>query len=104
MTEETRAVLTNSELIALNQDPLGLQAALIRREESGIDVLAKPLASCGARAAVLWNRGDLDATVTVRWEELWLQPGPATVQDLWANVPLPAGVSVSVRVSSTVVL
>ena len=28
MTEETRAILTNSDVIALNQDPLGLQAAL----------------------------------------------------------------------------
>jgi alpha-galactosidase len=89
MTEETLSVLTNGRLIALNQDPLGLQAALIRRE-GGVEILAKPLAECGARAAVLWNRSDADVPVSVAWQELWLDPGPATVHDLWANVPLAA--------------
>jgi alpha-galactosidase len=87
MTEETRAILTNGELIALNQDPLGLQAALIR-SEGDVDVLAKPLSACGARAAVLWNRGDVDTRVTIGWEELWLKPGPASAHDLWADVPI----------------
>jgi alpha-galactosidase len=64
MTEETLSVLTNGRLIALNQDPLGLQAALIRRE-GGVEILAKPLAECGARAAVLWNRSDADVPVSV---------------------------------------
>jgi alpha-galactosidase len=90
MTEETRSVLTNGGLIALNQDPLGLQGALIRREE-GVDVLAKPLSECGARAVVLWNRSDVDVPVSVAWQELWLGPGPATVHDLWADLPLVAG-------------
>jgi alpha-galactosidase len=87
MTEETRAILTNGALIALNQDPLGLQAALIR-SEGGVDILAKPLSACGARAAVLWNRSEADATVSVRWQELWLEPRPASVHDLWADLPI----------------
>jgi alpha-galactosidase len=90
MSDETLAVLTNSRLIALDQDPLGLQAALVRRE-GDVDVLAKPLADCGARAVVLWNRGDASASVSVAWGELWLEPEAATVHDLWSDSALDAG-------------
>jgi alpha-galactosidase len=90
MSEESRAILTNAALIAINQDPLGLQGALIRRE-GDVDVLAKPLSACGARAAVLWNRGEEAATVSLEWSELWLAAGAAEVQDLWAGAPLAAG-------------
>jgi alpha-galactosidase len=83
MTEETLAILTNSRVIALNQDPLGLQAALVR-SEGDVDILAKPLAECGARAVVLFNRGDESAEVSVAWEELWLEGAEAVVEDLWS--------------------
>jgi alpha-galactosidase len=100
MSEDTRSILTNAALIAINQDPLGLQAALVR-SEGDVDVLAKPLSACGARAAVLWNRGDADATVSVKWPELFLAAGPAQVHDLWANAPLaPAADGFTVTVPS----
>lgn len=89
MSEHTRATLTNADIIALDQDPLGLQGAVIRRA-GDVDVLAKPLAECGARGVVLWNRGQSLAEVTLSWSELWLGAGPASVQDLWAHVDLPA--------------
>ncbi len=87
MSDETLAVLTNSRLIAVDQDPLGLQGALIRRQ-GDVDVLAKPLADCGARAVVLWNRGEASASVAVTWGELWLEQESATVHDLWSDSPL----------------
>jgi alpha-galactosidase len=90
MTDEIRDVLTNVRVIALNQDPLGLQAALVRRE-GAVDVLAKPLAECGARAVVLWNRGETSADVSVAWDELWLERGDAVVEDLWSDSLLPLG-------------
>lgn len=98
MTEETRSILTNGRVIALNQDPLGLQAALIRRE-GDVDVLAKPLAECGARAVVLWNRGETSAQVSVAWQELWLEGASGTAHDLWSDTPLPTdsrGLSVAI--------
>lgn len=106
MNEETLAILTNSEVIALNQDPLGLQAALVARV-GGIDVLAKPLAACGARGVVLWNRGDTDAEISLLWEDVWLEPGIATVRDLWAGTTLDAtslGFSVTVPSHDAVAL
>lgn len=90
MTEETRSLLTNARIIALDQDPLGLQAALIRRA-GDVDILAKPLADCGARAAVLWNRGDAEAEVTVARDELWLEPGITGVEDLFSGAPVATG-------------
>jgi alpha-galactosidase len=90
MTDETLDILTNSRVIALNQDPLGLQAALVRRD-GDVDILAKPLAECGARGVVLWNRGETSMEISVSFEELWLEPEPATVWDLWNDEPIEPG-------------
>lgn len=89
MTEETRAILTNTRVIALNQDPLGLQAALIRTEGE-LQILAKPLAGCGARGVVIYNRGTETAAVSVTWPELWLEGNAGTVLDLWTDLPVPS--------------
>jgi alpha-galactosidase len=91
MTEETASILTNSDIIKLNQDPLGLQAALVL-EQGDVDVLAKPLAACGARGVVLWNRGETNSEVSVAWQDLWLEPEePASVRDLWNDSMLETG-------------
>ncbi len=82
MTDETLAILTNSGVIALNQDPLGLQAAVVQ-QQSDVDVLAKPLSDCGARGVVVFNRGSEEAEVSLIWPELWLQSQPASARDLW---------------------
>lgn len=84
MTEPTRAILTNAELIALDQDPLGLQGALVRTD-GNVQVLAKPLSTCGARGVVLWNRSMTSAEVSVTLDELWLESDVATVRDLWSG-------------------
>lgn len=89
MSEATRAILTNDDVIALDQDPLGLQAGLVRRE-GDVDVLAKPLAECGARGAVLWNRGSSPRAVRLTWPEVWLLPEAATVRDLWSGTEVSA--------------
>ena len=106
MTDETREILTNSRVIALNQDPLGLQAALVRRE-GDVDILAKPLAECGARAVVLWNRGETSSDVSLSLEEVWLERESAVVHDLWSDVTHdmePAGLRVTVPAHDAVAL
>ncbi len=90
MTDEAREILTNSRVIALNQDPLGLQAALVRRE-GDVEILAKPLADCGGRAVVLWNRGEASSDVALSLEELWLDRENAIVHDLWSDVARDVG-------------
>ncbi len=90
MTDDTLALLTHSDLIAIDQDPLGLQGALVARE-GDVDVLAKPLAACGARAVVLWNRGDSSQEFSFTWPDLWLEPEAASVHDLWNDSTLASG-------------
>jgi alpha-galactosidase len=109
MTESTREILTNSEIIALDQDPLGLQGAPVRHEADSADVLvlAKPLASCGARGVVLFNRGVSTVSTTVSWSDIWLLSGPAVVRDLWAHVdrdPVIDGITVSIPPHDVVAL
>jgi alpha-galactosidase len=106
MTDETLGILTNSRVIALNQDPLGLQAALVRRE-GDLEILAKPLAQCGARGVVVWNRGEMTSNVSLSLEELWLEPENAVVHDLWSDVASevgPDGLSVMVPAHDAVAL
>lgn len=90
MTDETLAILSNSDVIALDQDPLGLQGALIGRQ-GDVEILAKPLSACGARAVVLWNRGETEAEASVTWQDLWLEPERGSVHDLWNDSTIGAG-------------
>ncbi len=84
MTDATRALLTNPEVIALDQDALGLQGALVR-DDGSIQIFAKPLTGCGARGVVLLNRSETVVSTRLRWSEIWLDAGAASVRDLWAH-------------------
>jgi alpha-galactosidase len=86
MSPETVAILTNRDVIAVDQDALGTQGRRIRAD-GAIEVWAKPLAS-GAHAVGLFNRGQSAARISVRWSELGVQ-GARTVRDLWAGRDLP---------------
>jgi alpha-galactosidase len=82
MSEATKAVLLNREVIAVNQDKLGQQVRRVS-QEGKTEVWARPLAG-GARAVGLFNRGEEPAKVTVRLTELGLT-GKVKVRDLWAH-------------------
>ncbi|HUQ57722.1 NPCBM/NEW2 domain-containing protein [Lentzea sp.] len=84
VTPETFEILENREVIAVNQDELGVQGKVIR-DEGGVHVLVKPL-SGGDKAVLLFNENDNPATTSVTAAELGL--GKATgyrVRDLWAK-------------------
>ena len=76
----TLGLLTNDEVIAVDQDPLGLAARRVARE-GDTEVWSRPLAD-GSIAVGLFNRGELPAMVTARWPALGIG-GPRTVRDLW---------------------
>jgi alpha-galactosidase len=85
MSEVTRAILTNREVIAVDQDPLGMQGTLVASNPPELQVWTKPLAD-GSKAVVLLNRSALAASMTVRWSRIGLTDGQAaTVRDLWAH-------------------
>ncbi|MEE3623047.1 glycoside hydrolase family 27 protein [Nitrospirillum sp. BR 11752] len=82
MTPAIKAILTNTEVIAVDQDPLGAQGRRVAKQ-GDLEVWARPLAS-GDRAVVLLNRGTAPATITVNWPDLGYPAKlPAKVRDLW---------------------
>lgn len=84
MTEEIREILTNEEVIAVNQDSLGRQGRKIR-DDGDFEVWARELID-GSRAVVLFNRSDADANISVTWPELGYTVGlEALVRDLWSK-------------------
>src|SRR5204862_7438393 len=82
MSPETVAILTNRDVIAIDQDPLGKQGHRLRAD-GAIEVWTRPLAS-GAQAVALFNRGQSPARISVRWSELGMQ-GAHTARDVWTG-------------------
>ena len=76
----TLALLTNEEVLAVNQDALGNRAKRITQAGT-TEVWAKDL-SGGRKAVALFNRGTDDATVTATFSQLGVTGTPA-VRDLW---------------------
>src|SRR5690606_26458386 len=63
MSEETISILTNTEVIAINQDALGYQAGPVLIDGEA-RVWAKPLNESGARAVVLSNAGEDEVEIS----------------------------------------
>lgn len=84
MNQATRDILMNAEVIAVDQDPLGIQGNKVADNNNGLQVWSKKLSGVGARAVVLFNRSTAPASITVNWSDIGLT-GSATVRDLWAK-------------------
>jgi alpha-galactosidase len=84
MDATTTAILTNKEAIALNQDPLGKQGRVVATPGSNLEVWSKELSGTNARGVALFNRGSSAASITVKWTDLGLPAGAASVRDIWA--------------------
>jgi len=81
----TLSVLTNPEVLEVNQDPLGRQAGRVTTAD-GLEVWSRPLVN-GTLAVGLFNRTRRTATVTAQWSDLGMV-GPRTVRDLWQRKDL----------------
>ncbi len=81
----TLNLLTNDEVLDVNQDPLGRQAARIAKDGQS-QVWAKDMMD-GSKAVGLFNLGEDDAPVVVKWADLGLK-GKLKVRDLWRQQDL----------------
>jgi alpha-galactosidase len=82
MTSEVREVLTNSEAIAIDQDPLGMQGRKVK-DDGPREVWVKPLAD-GSKAVIVFNRGNEGTGFGFDWQDIGLAPGTkASVRDIW---------------------
>ena len=82
MDEATRSILLNKEVIAVDQDPLGVQGRRVWKQGDS-EVWVKPL-SGGAKAVLLFNRGEAPATIRATADQVGT-PARARVRDLWTH-------------------
>jgi len=82
MSPATKEILLNREVIAVDQDKLGKQGRRVALDGDK-DIWARPLAG-GDMAVGLFNKGNDDAEITVKWSDLRLA-GPLTLRDLWKH-------------------
>jgi alpha-galactosidase len=78
----TTDLMTNHEVLEVNQDVLGRGGTRVWREER-LEVWSRPL-SDGTRAVALFNRGLQAAKVTARWSDIGVA-GRQVVRDLWRH-------------------
>ncbi|MGC2638819.1 MAG: alpha-galactosidase [Acidobacteriaceae bacterium] len=84
MSDATKSILENKEVIAVDQDPLGIQGHRVRKE-GDLEVWSKQLAD-GGRAVILLNRSDAAAPIEVAWTDIgYPNSVSATVHDLWSG-------------------
>ena len=87
MRPEIHDILTNKEVIAIDQDPLGRQGRRVA-QNGDTEVWARQLQD-GSRAVILLNRGAGEQEIAVQWEELgYTRNIPTSVRDLWQHKDL----------------
>lgn len=87
MTSETLAILTAPEVIAVNQDALGIQGTRVVKMDY-LEVWAREL-SGNTFAVALFNRGNETESITANWTDVGLEANvTADVRDLWARSDL----------------
>jgi alpha-galactosidase len=79
----TKAILTNADVIAVNQDPLGKQGTRVATPGTSLEVWSKQLSGTNVRAVALFNRSSSAASITVKWTDIGIPAGAATVRDLY---------------------
>ncbi len=85
LDEFTLNVLTNDEIIEVNQDPLGKPGYRVAKK-GDLEVWKRELED-GSIAVGLFNRGEKPAMVTATWSDLGLS-GKIKVRDLWRQKDL----------------
>ncbi|XP_057850454.2 alpha-galactosidase [Cryptomeria japonica] len=84
MNKGTYRILSNEEVIAVNQDQLGIQGRKVSKW-GDLEVWAGPLTN-KRTAVVLWNRSNSRATITAKWEKMGMHPSvQVRVRNLWRH-------------------
>ncbi|MBR2613590.1 MAG: NPCBM/NEW2 domain-containing protein, partial [Clostridia bacterium] len=85
ISDETLSIISNAELIAINQDVACIQAAPVK-SYGEVEAWTKDLGDVGSgrKAIALLNTSNNDQTVTVDFGELGLE-GVEAIRDVWAH-------------------
>jgi Alpha galactosidase A/Alpha galactosidase C-terminal beta sandwich domain len=90
------ADVTNPAVLAIDQDPAGLQAVKVAEPGPGLQAWSKALMEPGRRAVLLLNRTTSDHAIAVNWTDLGLTDAAPRISDPWTGNELQ-----SARVSYT---
>jgi alpha-galactosidase len=85
MTPYTVEILTNREVIAVDQDPLGKQGYRVS-QEGPFEVWMKPMQD-GSKVVGLFNRQRTTEQITANFQQIGIR-GEASVRDLWLKKDL----------------
>jgi alpha-galactosidase len=89
MTEETKSILMNKDVIAIDQDPSAKPVATLSTNSTSV-ILVRPLKD-DAAAVGLFNRADQPAEITFRWDSVPLRAHnqkSLRAVDLWKHQPV----------------
>ena len=87
MSPDVREILLNKDIIAIDQDTLGIQGHRVKKS-GDLEVWSKQLAD-GGRAVALLNRSDKPSTIAADWRDIgYPSTVSAAVRDLWTHKDL----------------
>jgi alpha-galactosidase len=84
MSASIHDILTNPEVIAIDQDKAGHQGRRVWQSGQQ-EVWTRPLTD-GDTAVAVFNRASADAKVTFRWADAGISKNPSRIRDLWRHV------------------
>lgn len=85
MSKSTLDILTNLEAISINQDPLGIQGHIIRKDGQVSIWADKPLFD-GSQAVLVFNLGTSPSEVHIKWSEIGINNQTELyLRDLWKH-------------------
>jgi alpha-galactosidase len=82
MSDATKSILLNKEVIAIDQDRLGKPAKLAKTD-GDVEIWTRPL-DHGTSAVAFFNKGEQPTKVTLAWADAKLR-APSRIRDLWAH-------------------
>ena len=106
MSDETKSILMNKEVIAIDQDPDAHPARRISPPDA-TGVVVTRLLHDGSVALALFNRSDQVQTIDVKWDNIGLTRRKVQARDLWKHAEEPVsadGYSASVPAHGVVLL
>ena len=80
----TREILLNRDVIAVDQDSLGVQGMIVQDNPPDLQVWSRPLAD-GSKAVLLFNRASVPSAITANWGSVGIKTKEARVRDLWTH-------------------
>jgi alpha-galactosidase len=84
MPEYAKEIVMNREMIAIDQDPLGIQGDVVKEyNNNSLQLWMKELGD-GSKAVALFNRSDKAEKITALWKDLGIT-GRMKVRDLWEH-------------------